>query len=157
MEVMMDRSTSHAAASTRDWVKPRLTTSGGRRFFNPHRLPSRLLALAQADNTSSENSAVVVDDSQVKKDQYARVITKFIAETLLPTRHGKFRLRGYKHSIDGGATFTEPTAIIFGAVEGQFNTAWQTRGPNMCKCKPVPNLANNLADSLADSLADKGP
>eukprot|EP00798_Chlamydomonas_sp_ICE-L_P032131 gene32131-16654_t len=41
------------------------------------------------------------------------VITKFIAETLLPTRHGRFRLRGYKHSIDGGATFTEPTAIMY--------------------------------------------
>lgn len=50
-----------------------------------------------------------------------KVITKFVAETLLPTRHGKFRLRGYKHSIDGGATFTEPTAIIYGAVEGQSN------------------------------------
>ena len=29
----------------------------------------------------------------------AKVVTKFIAETLLPTRHGKFRLRGYKHSV----------------------------------------------------------
>jgi hypothetical protein len=27
------------------------------------------------------------------------VKTRFIAETLLPTRHGKFRLRGYKHSV----------------------------------------------------------
>ncbi|EFJ51564.1 hypothetical protein VOLCADRAFT_116428, partial [Volvox carteri f. nagariensis] len=54
----------------------------------------------------------------VDEDQ---VITTFIAETLLPTRHGKFRLRGYKHSIDGGVTFTEPTAIIAGRVEGQEN------------------------------------
>jgi len=50
-----------------------------------------------------------------------KVITKFIAETLLPTRHGKFRVRGYKHSIDGGLTFTEPTAIMSGRVEGQEN------------------------------------
>lgn len=28
-----------------------------------------------------------------------KVVTKFIAETLLPTRHGRFRLRGYKHSV----------------------------------------------------------
>jgi hypothetical protein len=28
-----------------------------------------------------------------------RVITKFIAETLLPTKHGNFRVRGYKHSV----------------------------------------------------------
>lgn len=32
-----------------------------------------------------------IDDHSVK--------TRFIAETLLPTRHGKFRLRGYKHSV----------------------------------------------------------
>ncbi|KAF8069623.1 ribBA [Scenedesmus sp. PABB004] len=49
----------------------------------------------------------------------AAVKTRFIAETLLPTRHGAFRLRGYKHSLDGGVTFTEPTAIIMGDVEGQ--------------------------------------
>lgn len=34
-----------------------------------------------------------IDDSLVR--------TKFIAETLLPTRHGIFRLRGYKHSVSG--------------------------------------------------------
>lgn len=27
------------------------------------------------------------------------MVTRFIAETLLPTRHGNFRLRGYKHSV----------------------------------------------------------
>lgn len=83
------------------------------------------------------------------------VKTRFIAETLLPTRNGRFRLRGYKHSVrkdvpstarapcgsgtsmillpyscyiharpsttqlDGGITFTEPTAIIYGEVEGK--------------------------------------
>lgn len=25
--------------------------------------------------------------------------TEFVAETLLPTRHGKLRLRGYRHSV----------------------------------------------------------
>ena len=77
------------------------------------------------------------------------VITKFVAETMLPTKHGKFRLRGYRHSVsipvsckivtmcsrqacsclivahmcamlqvDGGVSFSEPTAIINGVVEG---------------------------------------
>lgn len=32
-----------------------------------------------------------------------KIVTKFIAETLLPTRHGKFRVRGYKHSVGGVA------------------------------------------------------
>jgi hypothetical protein len=87
----------------------------------------------------------------------SQVVTRFIAETLLPTRHGKFRLRGYKHSVsmrafaspskcfsrvysrsqnhplcwhfitlwadaavqvDGGVTFTEPSAILTGQVNG---------------------------------------
>jgi GTP cyclohydrolase II len=48
-----------------------------------------------------------------------RVVTKFVAETLLPTKYGKFRLRGYKHSVDDGVTFSEPTAVINGYVEGQ--------------------------------------
>lgn len=29
----------------------------------------------------------------------SKVLTKFVAETLLPTKYGKFRLRGYKHSV----------------------------------------------------------
>eukprot|EP00889_Picochlorum_renovo_P001119 jgi/Picre1/28149/NNA_003555.t1 len=32
--------------------------------------------------------------------------TEFVAETLLPTQQGKFRLRGYRHTVDGGRTFT---------------------------------------------------
>jgi GTP cyclohydrolase II len=44
--------------------------------------------------------------------------TKFVAETLLPTQHGKFRLRGYRHTNDGGLTYTEPSVIIAGQPEG---------------------------------------
>eukprot|EP00887_Chlorella_sp_A99_P001171 scaffold14.g1171.t1 len=44
--------------------------------------------------------------------------TKFVAETLLPTKQGKFRLRGYRHTTDGGRTFTEPSVIIAGRPEG---------------------------------------
>jgi hypothetical protein len=40
----------------------------------------------------------MVGATQVNIDE-SKVVTKFIAETLLPTRHGKFRLRGYKHSV----------------------------------------------------------
>ena len=48
-----------------------------------------------------------------------QVRTAYVAETNLPTRHGTFRLRGYRHSIDGGKTFVEPAAIISGQVEGK--------------------------------------
>lgn len=34
-----------------------------------------------------------------QEEQHLHVKTRYIAETLLPTRHGKFRLRGYKHSV----------------------------------------------------------
>lgn len=61
--------------------------------------------------------------------------TEFVAETMLPTRHGIFRLRGYRHTVrqpdqgqaefdaqvDNWRTFTEPTAIIKGEIEGSSN------------------------------------
>ncbi|GIL92432.1 hypothetical protein Vretimale_6497 [Volvox reticuliferus] len=97
----------------------------------PHRgaLPRRDLILAFAasnsDAAGSQQTALPVTSPYVPTANVSvdedKVITKFIAETLLPTRHGKFRLRGYKHSIDGGVTFTEPTAIVAGRVEGQEN------------------------------------
>jgi hypothetical protein len=37
-------------------------------------------------------------------------VTEFVAETLLPTRSGKFRLRGYRHSV--GVFPTHVTCIV---------------------------------------------
>ncbi|GIL68484.1 hypothetical protein Vafri_21753 [Volvox africanus] len=101
------------------------------RVSRPQRgaLPRRDLILAftaaSGDAVGIQQTAVPVTSPYVPTANVSvdedQVITKFIAETLLPTRHGKFRLRGYKHSIDGGVTFTEPTAIIAGRVEGQEN------------------------------------
>ena len=76
-------------------------------------------------------------------------ITKFVAETCLPTRTGKYRVRAYRHSvstatmglwlcyrlcisargsiaclqIDGGRTVTEPTCIMTGKPEGRENVS----------------------------------
>ncbi|CAL5228412.1 g11542 [Coccomyxa viridis] len=47
--------------------------------------------------------------------------TEFVAETLLPTVSGKYRLRGYRHTFDGGRTYTEPSCIITGRPEGLEN------------------------------------
>ncbi|BDA48205.1 GTP cyclohydrolase-2 [Coccomyxa sp. Obi] len=44
-------------------------------------------------------------------------VTEFVAETLLPTRTGKYRLRGYRHTFDGGRTYTEPSVIMTGTPE----------------------------------------
>uniref|UniRef100_A0A7S3VHN9 GTP cyclohydrolase II n=1 Tax=Dunaliella tertiolecta TaxID=3047 RepID=A0A7S3VHN9_DUNTE len=79
--------------------------------------------------------------------------TQFIAETLLPTRHGKLRLRGYKHSVDGGLTYTEPTAIIAGSVEGRENVPVRVHdacytsevlGSLKCDCADQLNLALDM-------------
>ena len=43
--------------------------------------------------------------------------TRFVAETLLPTTSGTYRVRSYKHTLDG-ITFTDPIAIIAGKPEG---------------------------------------
>ncbi|GFR48666.1 hypothetical protein Agub_g10621 [Astrephomene gubernaculifera] len=90
-----------------------------------------------------------------------QVVTKFIAETLLPTRHGKFRLRGYKHSTDGGVTFTEPTAIIAGQVEGRENVPLRVHdacftsevlGSLKCDCAEQLQLALQLIASQQPGL-----
>eukprot|EP00210_Caulerpa_lentillifera_P001554 g1492.t1 len=43
--------------------------------------------------------------------------TEFVAETLLPTRKGLYRLRGYRHTVDDWKSVMEPTAIIVGDIE----------------------------------------
>ncbi|KAF5831720.1 GTP cyclohydrolase II-domain-containing protein [Dunaliella salina] len=79
--------------------------------------------------------------------------TQFVAETLLPTRHGKLRLRGYKHSVDGGLTYTEPTAIIAGNVEGREDVPVRVHdacytsevlGSLKCDCADQLNLALDM-------------
>lgn len=56
-------------------------------------------------SASSLSEAVSLDDGHgfrpIKPPviQEELVKTRFIAETMLPTRQGKFRLRGYKHSV----------------------------------------------------------
>jgi GTP cyclohydrolase II len=78
------------------------------------------------------------------------VWTEFVAETLLPTNMGKFRLRGYRHTIDSGRTFSEPSAIISGAVEGGedivlrvHDACWTSEviGSLKCDCREQLHLA----------------
>lgn len=73
----------------------------------------------EAGNNGKSNGVYhAVSHEGVRETDVPLVWTKFVAETLLPTGQGKFRLRGYRHTIDGGRTFTEPSAIISGSVEG---------------------------------------
>jgi hypothetical protein len=64
-------------------------------------------AAAAAATVSVEYEVVPLGDAQIQHGtsthvsliDESKVVTRFIAETLLPTRYGMFRLRGYKHSV----------------------------------------------------------
>ncbi|KAG2454132.1 hypothetical protein HYH02_001168 [Chlamydomonas schloesseri] len=131
----LERVASHRAASCSHVISP---VRVGRwqsvvhvsradwRVARPSRANSVLVSAAAAD--APQQGAPIPSDTPYVPTAHPsidedKVVTSFIAETLLPTRHGKFRLRGYKHSTDGGATFTEPTAIVSGKVEGQEDVA----------------------------------
>ncbi|KAJ9527586.1 hypothetical protein QJQ45_025867 [Haematococcus lacustris] len=113
-------------------------------------------AAESASNTVTIGCQPCMDGTTTMEIDEAKVITKFIAETLLPTRHGVFRLRGYKHSVDGGLTFTEPTAIMCGAVENCENVPVRVHdacytsevlGSLKCDCAEQLTLAMEMIHS----------
>lgn len=70
---------------------------------------------------SSQAAPSVTADVSSLNSAESRIVTKYVAETCLPTKTGKYRVRAYRHSIDGDTTFTEPTCIMTGKPEGQEN------------------------------------
>jgi hypothetical protein len=137
-------------------AKSSINGTGGAKLVT---VPLSAPAHYQQDNEAKDDTLDVVGCAPCIEEglvvvplQEKKIITRFVAETLLPTRHGNFRVRAYKHSvgpqggsrcsqpvkdlsqhhassashpctqvclqIDGGLTFTEPTAIIAGEVEG---------------------------------------
>lgn len=75
--------------------------------------------------------------------------TEFIAETKLPTDRGFYRLRGYRHAVDGGVP-SEPVAICFGDIEGRDKVPVRVHdacftsevlGSLKCDCKQQLQLA----------------
>jgi hypothetical protein len=57
---------------------------------------SGVLKAVMSDEAGISASASASKSAPIREDL---VKTRYIAETLLPTRHGNFRLRGYKHSV----------------------------------------------------------
>ena len=58
--------------------------------------------------------------------QTDRVWTKFVAETLLPTKQGKFRLRGYRHTVRAcGCCCRLPLVLVVG--QAWCNTGFMRR------------------------------
>ena len=83
--------------------------------------------------------------------------TDFVAETLLPTTSGDYRVRSYKHSLDG-LTYTDPIAIICGNPEGVecvpvrvHDACWTSEVIGSLKC----DCAQQLAQAM-DYIRDEG-
>eukprot|EP00669_Euglena_mutabilis_P007783 TRINITY_DN2998_c0_g1_i1.p1 TRINITY_DN2998_c0_g1~~TRINITY_DN2998_c0_g1_i1.p1 ORF type:complete len:425 (-),score=75.43 TRINITY_DN2998_c0_g1_i1:333-1580(-) len=77
--------------------------------------------------------------------------TVFVAETLLPTVHGDFRVRSYRHTLDG-VTFTDPIAIVHGTPEDRADVAvrvhdacWTSEVLGSLKCDCAQQLQQALA------------
>ncbi|CAG9464476.1 unnamed protein product [Pedinophyceae sp. YPF-701] len=80
--------------------------------------PAARRARKAKTNAQGRGPAPKVASAAARTDEVknVKVDTKFVAETLLPTRTGKFRVRAYRHTVDG-TTFSEPMAICYGMPE----------------------------------------
>lgn len=171
--------------------KTACTSCSRTHLFSSSRVPSNTkftrhlrLQVVRSDLRESDVSVtgtLATPSSCSKPVQEELVKTRYIAETLLPTRHGAFRLRGYKHSVsggasglrlsscsrclpllhhvsvltmicllqlDGGITFTEPTAIICGNVEGQSNVGCPLGQKQQCCSQPCEGARDMLSSSV---------
>ena len=99
-------------------------------------------ARSDIDNTPPSTEAASFDE-------FSSGDTQFVAETKLPTDKGFYRLRGYRHSVDG-APATEPVAVVFGDIERAESApvrvhdacfTSETLGSLKCDCKQQLELA----------------
>lgn len=102
----LERRASHALAGTSCSGHAGLPRPAAPRFRSHASRSGRLIAHAEALDAEPANGAGAGavgrgTQSSSERGREEAVKTRFIAETLLPTRHGKFRLRGYKHSVRG--------------------------------------------------------
>lgn len=106
------------------------------------RPPSRT-ACRSSDRDAASYSAPVVtavpgsaSNGVPVSEKDEQVKTRFIAETLLPTKHGKFRLRGYKHSV---RVFSSRRSVLLQPLIGLCGSRWTGASP----------LRNPLPSSVA--------
>eukprot|EP00667_Euglena_gracilis_P006453 EG_transcript_6507 len=84
--------------------------------------------------------------------------TVFVAETQLPTSHGMFRVRSYRHTVDG-ITYTDPIAIMCGSPEGReevpvrvHDACWTSEVLGSLKCDCAQQLEQALDFIRANDL-----
>jgi hypothetical protein len=107
---LLERMCSHQAASGSGMLQRVHTVPQ----LCPHALPqlrtrrcNRVVGHKSASSdeiTPSASIPVAKQPATQQRIEDLDVKTRYIAETLLPTRHGKFRLRGYKHSVRAEAS-----------------------------------------------------
>jgi GTP cyclohydrolase II len=128
-----------ASAAPRRHRGPSTTTTPSRAAPPPPR------AVVSADDPNYRAPSVNAESF----DESSCGETTFIAETKLPTESGYYRLRGYRHSVDG-AEPTEPVAIVFGDIEGRADVPVRVHdacftsevlGSLKCDCKQQLQLA----------------
>lgn len=118
--------------------RPAKPSSDGMKSTSPNQ---RLVFSRRAPMELNSLMTPVVED--IKETQ-----TDFIAETQLPTHGGLFRVRAYRHWVNGSPT--EPLAIIHGDVEGLENVPVRVHdacftsevlGSMKCDCAEQLNVA----------------
>ena len=150
-------SAASRAASARPIRAARCIAIGNRTRF-----ASTVRAMSSSENPErselGRNDVDPIDDSiddrpisvnAMSFDEFSTGDTTFIAETRLPTDRGFYRVRGYRHSVDG-APATEPVAIAYGEIEGRSGVAVRVHdacftsevlGSLKCDCKQQLQLA----------------
>ena len=138
-------------------IKTRVSSARG---HAPGRRPRELMStvMAAGSDLGPENDGTdpiaSIDDRPISVnamsfDEFSTGDTQFIAETKLPTDRGFYRVRGYRHSVDG-APSTEPVAIAYGEIEGRSGVAVRVHdacftsevlGSLKCDCKQQLQLA----------------
>lgn len=103
---ILERLSSHQTASgsglLRHQQRPALPSVCGTALPRAHRrrvIRSNCSSSSELQTSSNASLPAEAATPQRTEDHTSDVKTRYIAETLLPTRHGKFRLRGYKHSV----------------------------------------------------------
>ena len=86
-------------------------------------------------------------------------LTRFVAETKLPTDKGFYRVRAYRHANPTTGDVTEPVCVIYGDVEGRENVPVRVHdacftsevlGSMKCDCKQQLEMA-------MDYIKENGP
>jgi len=80
--------------------------------------------------------------------------TNFVAETLLPTSAGGYRVRSYKRSLDG-TRYTDPIAIVTGDPAGAESVPVRVHATGAAMGSPGSDCAQQLSQAM-DFIQDEG-